>query len=135
MSLYSGLVAIKSANSTLNALVASRFYPDVAPQEAELPYIVFQEISRTRDKTWGVPLPALSHTTVMMKCYAATSIARGALVSAVLNAFCSTTQQTIGGATIPGIEIDNEIGGGTEMLDTEIEARLSILYFKVHMVG
>jgi hypothetical protein len=46
MSLQTALVAIKSANSTLNSLIGTRFSPDILPQEVTLPAVTFQIISR-----------------------------------------------------------------------------------------
>ena len=133
MSLATALVALKTANSTLNTLIGTRFHPDVAPQGQTLPFVVFQDVSRTRDKTFGVALPPLSHPAVMMKCYAATSVLRSALAAAVLAAFCSTTAVSAGGHTVHGIEVDNELSGGTELLGTSTEAYVEIIYLKVHL--
>ena len=94
MSLATALVALKTADATLNTLISTRFSPDVTTQGQTLPFVVFQEVSRTRVKTWGVALPPLFHSTVLLKCYAATEVLRAALVTAVLDAFCSTTAVT-----------------------------------------
>src|SRR3990167_2917094 len=114
MSVAAGLVSLKTSNGALNTLIGTRFNPDSAPQGVALPFVVYTCETRTRYKTFGVALPALSSQTVMMKCYAATSVLRSALASAVLTAFCSTTSQTAGSVTFQGIEIDNQLSGGTE---------------------
>ena len=134
MSVAAYLVSTKTNNSALNTLIGTRFHPDVAPQGQTLPFVVFTCETRQRYKTWGVALPALSSQTVMMKCYAATSVLRSALASAVLTAFCSVTSSTAGSVTVQGVEIDNQLSGGTEQLDTSTEAYVEILYFKVHVV-
>lgn len=134
MSVAAALVAIKTGNSALNTLIGARFHPDAAPQNIPLPFVVFTGETRLREKTWGVALPPLSHQTVMMKCYAATSALRSSLAAAVLTAFCSTTSQAAGGVTVQGIEIDAQLSGGVEKLDTNTQAYVEILYFKVHVI-
>ena len=134
MSVAAALLAIKTADTPLNTLVSTRFTPDVASQGVTLPFVVFTCEARGRYKSWGVDLPPLSSQTVMMRCYAATSILRTTLVARVLAAFCTTTSQTIGGVTIQGIEIDNQMSGGIEQLGTNTQAYVEILYFKVHVL-
>ena len=38
------------ADTTLSALIAKRYYPDVAPQSASVPYIVYTDISLATDQ-------------------------------------------------------------------------------------
>lgn len=132
MSLNTALVTMKTNNMALNTLVGTRFHPNVAPQGTALPFIVYDVHTRLPEKTFGVPIPRLSHATVVLKCYAATSVLRSALVAAALAAFCTYTPATVSSLDFDGIELDNEIDGGTEMLDTNTEAYLQILYLKVH---
>jgi len=133
VSLNTALVTMKTANSTLNSLISTRFHPNVAPQGVTLPCIVYDVPTRVREKYFGAPVPRLSHAVVVMKCYAATSVARSALAAAALAAFATYTPATVGSLDIDGIEIDNEVDGGVEMLDTNTEAYLQILYFKAHV--
>ena len=133
MSLHTALVAIKTANSTLNTLIWTRFHPDILPQNVTLPAVTFQDISRTRDDTWGVALPPLSHPSVLMKGYAATSALRSTLASALRAAFTSATSQTAGGHTVEGMTLENELSGGVELLGTSTEAYVVVLYIRVHI--
>jgi hypothetical protein len=133
MSIATALVAIKTANATLNTLIGTRFHPDALPQDVTLPAVCFQEVSRTRDYTFGVALPPLSHPVVMMKCYATTSVGRNALAAAVRAAFTSTTSQSVGGVTVDGMSIDNEFSGGVELLGTSAERYVQILYIRLHI--
>ena len=134
MSIQTALVAIKSGNATLNTLIGTRFHPDRAPQAQTLPFVVFQDVSRTRDHTWGVALPPLSHPLVLMKGYAATSVLRTTLASAMRGAFTSVALQSAGGATVTGMMIENELSGGVEQLDTSTEAYVQIMYIRVHIL-
>ena len=102
MSIQTAIVAMKTADTTLNTLVGQRFRPDVLAQQETLPAVCFQEISRPRDFSFGIALPTLSHPMVLMKAYAATSAARSALASAIRTAFSKVVSQSAGGITVSG---------------------------------
>lgn len=53
MSIESALFAALTANSNLKALIAARLYPDVMPQGAALPCVVYQRISTPRAQVFG----------------------------------------------------------------------------------
>jgi len=119
MSLHAALVAIKTADSTLNTLISTRFHPDVLPQEVTLPAVRYQVISRSRPDYAFQGRPHLSNPRVQLDGYAATSALRTTLRSALIGAFLPTTRVagSYGGETILDIRIDNE-REGLEMLDT-----------------
>lgn len=132
MSLNTALVALKTANSTLNTLVGERFCPDVLPQGVTFPAVRFQELNRQRPYTWGVPLPPLCQSIVLMAAYASSPAARSTLADAIRAVFTSVTSQTAGGETVTGMMIDNEFSGGVEMLDTNVEAYVHHFHIRVH---
>lgn len=119
MSIQAALVAIKSANATLNTLVGTRFNPDVLPQGTTLPAVTFQVISRPNANAMG-PLIVNSHPRVQMDGYAASSALRTTLRSALVGAFYGYSG-SIGGETVKSMVIDNELEG-VEMLDTQTQA-------------
>lgn len=122
MSVQTALVAIKTANSTLNTLISTRFNPDVLPQNVTLPAVTFQVISRTREHAFQ-GRPHLSNVRVQLDGYAATSALRTTLRSALIAAFLPTTRVSgsWGGETLFDIRFENEIEG-TDMLDTQTQA-------------
>ena len=121
MSVQTALVAIKTADSTLNTLIGTRFYPDVLPQTKAFPAVRFQIISRTRGYTFGL-VAQLNRPRVQMDGYAASSIDRTTLASAMRGAFMGyRNSSAIGGETIQGIRLDDE-EESIEMLDTGTEA-------------
>lgn len=134
MSLQTALVAVKTANSTLNTLVGTRFHPDKLPQKTQgqtwaqyLPIVRFQVISRTRSYPFG-RRASLSHARVQLDGYAATEAARTTLRAALISAFLPTTRVSgsYGGETLQDIRFDNE-REGVDMLDTDTAAyRISI---------
>ena len=119
MSVATALVAIKTANATLNALVGTRFNPDVLPQGVALPAVRFQQISKPNSNAMG-PRIVNYHPRVQMDGYAASPVLRSALRLAMVNAFYGYSG-TIGGETIKSILIDNE-RDDVEMLDTNTQA-------------
>jgi hypothetical protein len=122
MSVQTAMVAIKTANSTLNTLIGTRFHPDALPQNVTLPAVTFQVISRTREHAFQ-GRPHLSNTRVQVDGYAATSAARTTLRSALIGAFLPTTRVngSWGGETLFDIRIENEIEG-IEQMDTQTQA-------------
>lgn len=125
MSIQTALVAIKTANSTLNTLIGTKFNPDVTPQGTGLPFVSFQVISRPNSSAMG-PAIVNYHPRVQIDGYAATSALRTALRSALVGCFYGYSNSSIGGENIKSILIDNE-RESDEMLDTSTEAyRISI---------
>lgn len=130
MSLENALVAIKSANSTLNALIGTRFYPDVCPQQFAMPAVRFQEISYVPSDAM-TPVIVNNHYRVQMDGYAATSILRAALRDALVSAFYGYSG-SIGGETVKAILIDSE-RKFVEDLDTEAQSYVVSVDFKVDL--
>lgn len=131
--LGTAVIAMKSANSTLNTLVGTRCRPEVLKQGEALPAMTYQEITRQRDHTWGVALPPLSHPLVMMKGCASTDEARATLAAAMRLAFSTVTSQSIGGITVQGAQVVNEFSGGVQRLDSGAEAWVWIMYVQFHI--
>ncbi len=124
MSLQTAMVAIKTANTALNALIGTRFSPDTFTQEVTLPAVTFQIISRVPDHAM-TPVMVNHHMRVQMDGYAATSVLRTALRTAIVSAFYGYSG-SIGGEAIKSILIDSE-RESVEMLDTVAQAyRISI---------
>ncbi len=123
MSIQTALVAIKTADSTLNTLIATRFHPDVLPQNVTLPALTFQVISRIRPDYAFQGRPELSNIRVQLDGYAATSVLRTTLRAALIGCFLPTTRVagSYGGETILDIRIVNE-REGLEQLDLETQA-------------
>jgi len=119
VSIQTALVAIKTANSTLNTLISTRFHPDALPQGVTLPAVSFQVISRPNYNAMG-PTLVDYHARVQMDGYASSSINRTTLRSAMVGAFYGFSGSA-GGETIKAILIDNE-GEDIEMLDTNTQA-------------
>lgn len=127
MSIQTALVAIKTANVALNALIGTGFHPDVLPQwkpteqaiTAYLPKLRFQVISRPNFNAMG-PGIVDYRARVQMDGYATTSALRTTLRSAIKGAFYGYSG-TVGGETIKAILLDNEFEG-VELLDTNTQA-------------
>jgi len=126
MSLQTALVAMKTANSTLNTLVGTRFHPDALPQAVTLPAIRFQEISKVPAYTYGLASP-LWRIGVQMDGYVqsarsgGTAGARATLETAIRGCFTQSSSLTIGGETLQGVYVDSE-AEDIEMLDANSEA-------------
>lgn len=125
MSLHSAILAIKDANTTLNALVGQRFSWDELKQGTALPCIRLQVVSRIdNDKVFNSN-PTFSTARVQMDCYAATSIKRTALRDAVIGAFQGYSG-TIDNEVIQRIRKASE-RETKDLINTNVEAyRISI---------
>jgi hypothetical protein len=123
MSIQTALVAIKTADSTLNTLIGAKLRPDAFERSDTVPMVKFQVISRPRPDYAFAGRPHLSNVRVQLDGYAATAALRAALRTALIGAFLPTTRVngSYGGETILDIRIVNE-REGIEMLDTSIEA-------------
>jgi hypothetical protein len=130
MSMQTAMVAIKTANAGLNALIATRFHPDMLPQEVVLPAIMFQLISRIPDHAM-TPVMVNHHMRVQMDGYASTSADRTTLRSAMVSAFYGYSG-SIGGESVKSILIDSE-RESIEQLDTEAECYRISIDFMVDM--
>lgn len=62
-----GLFAFLTADAGVSALVATRVYPNVAAQDASLPYIVYQRISTPRVGSHSGP-SGLAHPRFQLTC-------------------------------------------------------------------
>ena len=123
MSLQTALVAIKSANATLNNLIGTRSHPNVLPQGVTLPAVRFQEISRVFPDYAFAGRPQLANIRVQIDGYAATSALRTTLRTALFGCFLPATRLSgsYGGETLLDLRV---IDGhdDVEMLDTTTEA-------------
>lgn len=137
MSVQTALVAIKTADATLNSLIGTRFHPDALPQTIVLPAIRFQVISRPRSYTFCQVAP-LQHVRVQFDCYVKSartggpSGGRETLADAVRSCFIRATPTTAGGEVVQGMLIDNE-SEDIETLGTSIEADHVRIDVIVHM--
>jgi hypothetical protein len=103
MSVQTAMVAVKSANATLQALVGTRFHPDEAEQNTALPNVVFQEIVTTWTYAFG-GISQMTHCHIQIDGYATTSANRTILSEAIMGAF-DRTQGTFGGETVQDIKL------------------------------
>lgn len=123
MSLQTALVAIKTANTTLNTLIGTRFHPDKLPQEVVMPCVRFEEISRNELDWTFARRPQLVRIRVQLDGYAESSALRTTLRAAVMGCFLPATRisGTYGGETVLDIRTEGGLSE-VEMLDTETEA-------------
>ena len=98
MSLESKLYTLLSADAGVTALVALRTYPLVAPQGAEMPFIVYNRISSGRQYSL-TGYSNLENPRMQVDCYGTTYSEAKALSEAVITA--------LRGATTFGTEQDD----------------------------
>ncbi len=104
--LYSHL----AADAGVSALVGDRIYPTLAPQEAELPYLVYQRVSGPRVRSHGGP-SGLAHPRFQITGAAETYPSLRAVMNAVraaLDGFKGTMGGT-GGVEVGGAFVENEL--------------------------
>lgn len=134
MSIGTALVAIKSADSTLNALIGDRFHPNVLPQGVTLPAAWFQVDDVERFHTFG-PSNAVYIATVSVNGFASSAADRTTLASALRGAFGTYGKNaSIGGEAIEGIVIESE-DDAVEMLGSNVEAYRVRMVLRVAVQG
>jgi len=105
-----------SATSAVTALVSTRIYPDMAPQNATFPYIVFQKLntSPTDTKEGVSPLDKLL---VQVDCYSNNYDNAHALAAAVRTAL-DRYAGTINGHVVDKIIFSNDSSGSPQDVPT-----------------
>ena len=120
MSIETALVAIKTADTTLNELVGTRFHPDGLPQHVAFPCVKFKVIARVPvDRTFNSRVQ-ITEARVQVDGYAASAAGRSALRVAIWDCY-ELFRGPIGGEVIENIWISLE-RQGLEMQDTETAA-------------
>jgi hypothetical protein len=129
MSLQTALVAIKTANATLNSLIGVRFYPDEFPEAIVFPAVKFWVVGRVpKDDTFNTN-PTFTEARVQMDGVADSSVNRSALRSALLGCFLGHSS-TQGGKRVQWIRLARE-SESKEMLNTNIAAYRITIDFMV----
>ncbi len=124
--IQAGLVAIKTANSALAALIGDRFYVDALPPGYKLPAVAFQVISFVpKAYVFARVGSQIKAARVQFDGYVTSvrsggNVTRETLASAIRGAF-ERYNGTIGGVTVQDSFIEGE-RAGIEQLDTEGEA-------------
>jgi hypothetical protein len=92
VSIESLLFTSLTTNAGLSTLIAARLYPDVLPQGAALPCVVYQRISTPRSQVFGsTQAVAVSRPRFQFSCWALTSEAARALCAALRTALLATS--------------------------------------------
>ncbi len=113
--LHTGVYSMLQAESTLTALVSTRCYPLLLPQEVTYPAVRFQQLTGERPGAMGGDV-GLVDSIVMVDCYADDIDAAHTLADAV-----RTAMQRKNG-TYNGVEIDHvALEGPIDSHEPEIE--------------
>lgn len=92
MSIESSLFTALSTNVGLSALIGARLYPDVIPQGATLPCVVYQRISTPRFQVLGsTQAVAVSRPRIQFSCWAGTAAGALAVCAALRTALLATS--------------------------------------------
>lgn len=107
-----------AGNTSIAALVADRIYPLVAPQEAALPYLVYQRISTVRERSHSGP-SGLAHPRFQITAAAEEYSTLRDLANAVRGALD-------GSALAQAVFVDNEWDGWDEAADAFV-SRIDVI--------
>lgn len=77
------VVALLAADSAVVAIVGARMYPNVAPQGAAAPFLVYQVISDVPENSLADTSPRLSNIRLQVDCYSTRYLQAHALAEAV----------------------------------------------------
>ena len=111
MTIEAALYAELTGDGTISGLVSTRVYPLYAPQDASLPYIVYQFISRITDYSQsgatGMKIPRVQIRSVAATYDGAQTLA--AAVESVLSGFSGTMGSGDNTAAVDASFLDNEL--------------------------
>jgi hypothetical protein len=107
---------ILSATTGVTSLVSTRIYPDMAPQNATFPYIVFQKLSTTPTDTKEGTSP-LDKMLVQIDCYSNNYDTAHSIAAAIRVALDRYTG-TINGHKVDKIIFSNDSSGSPQDVPT-----------------
>lgn len=82
MSVESGLYSYLTAQSAVTSLVSTRIYPLAAPQDAAMPFVVYQRISDRHEHHMG-GASGVATATIQLDAYASTYLSAKAIAEAL----------------------------------------------------
>lgn len=102
--------------SALSILVAGRVYPDLAPESALRPYIVYQQIGGDAVNFLDVATPNKRNAIVQVAVWADTRLQASAVSVQAEEALRLATalQATVMGATISDYDVDTKLRGARQ---------------------
>jgi hypothetical protein len=110
------IYGILSATTGVTSLVSTRIYPDMAPQNASFPYIVFQKLSTTPTDTKEGVSP-LDKMLVQIDCYSNNYDTAHSIAAAIRVALDRYTG-TINGHKVDKIIFSNDSSGSPQDVPT-----------------
>jgi hypothetical protein len=110
------IYGILSATTGVTSLVSTRIYPDMAPQNATFPYIVFQKLSTTPTDTKEGVSP-LDKMLVQIDCYSNNYDTAHSIAAAIRVALDRYTG-TINGHKVDKIIFSNDSSGSPQDVPT-----------------
>ncbi len=110
------IYGILSATAGVTSLVSTRIYPDMAPQNATFPYIVFQKLSTqpTDTKEGASPLDKIL---VQIDCYSGSYDTSHTIAAAIRTAL-DRYSGTINGHVVDKIIFSNDSSGSPQDVPT-----------------
>jgi hypothetical protein len=110
------IYGVLSATAGVTALVSTRIYPDMAPQNATFPYIVFQKLSTqpTDTKEGASPLDKIL---VQIDCYSGSYDTSHTIAAAIRTAL-DRYSGTINGHVVDKIIFSNDSSGSPQDVPT-----------------
>jgi hypothetical protein len=110
------IYGVLSATAGVTALVSTRIYPDMAPQNATFPYIVFQKLStQPTDTKEGVS--PLDKILVQIDCYSGNYDTSHTIAAAIRTAL-DRYSGTINGHVVDRIIFSNDSSGSPQDMPT-----------------
>jgi len=129
MDIETVLVAYLLAHTGTKALIGTRLYPDVLPQEEPLPALVYQSISDVKLHSltgqYGLEQPIYQITV-----YGATRATAKAVAAQVKSALCDYSGD-MGGITVQKIELQTELTSLETTSDGTVEIVAVDLEFQI----
>lgn len=118
MTIEQGLYTHLAADGGVSALVSTRIYPQVIPQDVDLPAIAYQKISAPRDHTHDGP-SGLVRARMQITC-AGASYAVAKTLSEAVRAALDGFSGTMGSTTVNAVFLDNERDDWAQVFESPV---------------
>ena len=108
MSLEAGLYTLLSGTAGVAALVGTRIYPVVAPQNATLRRITYFRVTDTPGYVFSTAAPKTGEPLFQVSCWGASYASAKAVAEAVKAVLGAYTSGTVGGVSVLAMYLEDE---------------------------
>lgn len=107
MTIHSEIYSRLSGYSGLTALVSTRIYPNLAPQNVTYPYVTFRQVSAVRESGFGADIDII-RTRIQLDAFAETHLSSRNIAAQIIAALQRWSNPS-GTPEVIDVQIDNDM--------------------------